>query len=139
MTDSGVGPVSGRAVGAGLVYFALTFAAGFALGTIRTLAISPRVGELAAVIVECPVMLNLAWIACGWTVRRCHVPAIASERLVMGVVAFATLILAEAGVGIALFGRTVAEHIGSYARPAAQVGLAAQIVYAAFPLMRRAR
>jgi len=37
-----------RVVGAGLLYFALTFGAGFLLGPIRILVLEPRVGVRAA-------------------------------------------------------------------------------------------
>ena len=131
-----VGPMQ-RAVIAAFAYFTLTFAAGFALGTLRTLLLAPRLGEMLAVIIEVPIMLTIAWWACGWDLRRFRVSHGTADRALMGLVAFALLMMAEAAVAIFLFGRTLAQHIVTFAEPAAEVGLAAQLVYAAFPLFRR--
>ena len=42
-----------RAIAAAVVYFALAFAAGFVLGTVRVMLVGPRIGEIAAVLIEC--------------------------------------------------------------------------------------
>lgn len=126
-----------RTYAAALTYFVLTFAAGFALGTIRVLLVVPLVGELIAVLVEVPLMLTIAWLACGWTLQRFQVPATTTDRLVMGSVAFALLMIAEVIVGTMLFGRTLAAQMATFRDVEAQIGLAAQIIYAAFPLISR--
>ena len=46
---------------AGVVYFAVVFATGFALGTVRTLWLAPALGERRAELLETPFMLA----ACG--------------------------------------------------------------------------
>ena len=74
-----------RAFAAATLYFAATFAAGFALGTFRTLFLAPRVGEFVAVLIELPIMLAVA---------------------------------------------------ATYATAQAEIGLSAQLAYAAFPLVR---
>lgn len=127
----------GRAVKAGGLYFVLIFGLGFVLGTVRTLLIEPRVGLGTATLVELPVMLVASWLACGWVIRRLAVPRQASARLVMGSVAFLLLMAGELGVSTLLMGRTVAEHVATYAEPARQWGLAAQVAFALFPLLRR--
>ena len=43
------------------LYAAIVFALGFALGTLRILFLAPVAGELAAAIVEVPLMLALSW------------------------------------------------------------------------------
>lgn len=45
-----------RAAIAGLAYFAVVFAAGFALGVLRVLFAMPILGETVAVLFELPVM-----------------------------------------------------------------------------------
>lgn len=55
-----------RAALAGLAYFTLVFAAGFGLGTLRVLALAPILGEGGAVLLELPIILAIAWMACRW-------------------------------------------------------------------------
>lgn len=122
---------------AGVVYFALVFAIGFVLGTIRVLVVIPRFGDTNAVLIELPVMLALSWMACAWIVRRFAVPPRAAERLMMGALAFALLMLGEVAVSVFGFGRTVAGHLATYQTPGAQLGLAAQVAFALFPWVQR--
>jgi hypothetical protein len=124
-----------RAVQLGLIYFACVFAAGFVLGTIRTLFLIPVMGELGAVLVELPVILSIAWAVCTRLLRDRHLTT--AEAVAMGATAFALLMVGEAGVSLLLAGRTMAEHLALYARPAHLIGLAGQLAFAAFPLLRR--
>jgi hypothetical protein len=66
------GPVTARAVLAGAAYAGIVFAGGFVLGTIRVLALSPRL--LPAVQLELPIMLALSWTTCRRITRRFAVP-----------------------------------------------------------------
>ncbi len=125
------------AIRAGATYFAIVFLIGFALGTVRTLVVAPRVGETAAVLIEAPALLAASWIACGWCVRRFGVPRRAAARLWMGGLAFALLMAAEAGVSVFAFGRTLAEHLAAYATAAGAIGLAAQALFGIIPVVRR--
>jgi hypothetical protein len=125
------------ALRAGAAYFALVFALGFMLGTARVLALAPALGETLATVIELPVMLAASWIACGWCVRHWHVPGARPLRAAMGVFAFALLMAAEASLSILLVGRTLAEHLARYAETGPALGLAAQLAFAAFPVLRR--
>ncbi len=70
-----------RAVEAAVVYAALVFAAGFVLGVLRVLLLAPQLGALVAVLVELPAMLAIAWVACGFSLRRSAIrPARRSGR-----------------------------------------------------------
>lgn len=128
-----------QAIRAGLLYFLAVFAIGFGLGTIRTLLVIPRLGAIAAVLIEVPVLLALAWLICGALLRSCAVPSGLLPRLAMGGTAFGVLLLAELVLAVALFGQSPTQHWASYRDPAAQIGLAAQILFAAFPVLRRMR
>jgi ABC-type uncharacterized transport system permease subunit len=121
---------------AGLAYFAVVFAAGFVLGTLRVLVLAPYVGETGAVLAELPVMLALSWLVCGGLIRRLAVPGEWRHRLAMGGVAFVLLMVAELAVSVLAFGRTPAEHLETYRSWNAALGLAAQLAFAAFPLVR---
>ncbi|TCP43118.1 hypothetical protein [Rhodovulum marinum] len=126
-----------RALAAGLAYVALVFAAGFALGTLRTLLVAPRVGETIAVILELPVMLALCWLAAGAVIARLALAPTLPARLTMGGVAFALLMGAELGVSILAFGRDLSGHLAHYATGPGALGLAGQLVFAAIPALRR--
>lgn len=117
-------------------YFATVFAAGFALGVLRTLVLEPRLGPVAAVALELPVMLGLAWLACGRILRRW--PLQPGQAAVMGAIALALLLLAEAALSVLLAGRTLSEHLALYAQAAHRLGLAGQLLFAAWPVVRAA-
>jgi len=126
-----------RAATAGLAYFALVFAAGFALGTLRVVVLTPRLGDPAtAVLLELPVMLGLSWMACRWLIARLDVPTAVSARLVMGGSAFATLMVAELGVSVLAFGRTLPAHLEHYRQLPTLLGLAGQMAFAVFPVIQ---
>lgn len=128
-----------RSLLAALVYFAIVFAAGFAMGMARVTALAPRLGEFAAVALELPVMLVVSWFSCRRLVGRLRVPAHIAPRAVMGGVAFVLLMAAEMTLAVAGFGRTPVEAVLEFAKPAGALGLAGQIAFALFPLLQLAR
>lgn len=105
--------MNGRAVGAGLLYFALTFAAGFALAPMRILVLEPRLGARAAELAELPLMLGISWLAASWTVRRFDVPPTFGARSAMGLIALTLMLLAEFALVLPLRGMTVAEYFAT--------------------------
>lgn len=125
----------GRIAAAGAAYFGLVFAAGFALGTIRTLFLLPALGALPAVALEMPIILTICWVAAGWVTRRWPMGAMA--RLAVGLLAFALLMAAEVGVSLYGLGRSWAGHLAHYHSLAGALGLAGQGAFAVFPLLRR--
>jgi len=124
---------------AGLVYFGVVFAAGFILGAIRVLVLVPRLGEMVAVLLETPLMLAVSWFASRWTTKRISVPGEVSPRLLMGMIAFALLMMAEAGVSVFAFGRTINDYLAEYLSAPGAIGLAAQIAFAIIPAMQRGK
>lgn len=123
-----------RALVAGSAFFLILFALGFALGTIRVMIIAPRFGELAATMVEVPVMLAAAFFTCRWAIRRWHVPPAPLIRWVMVVWFLILLLLFETFLGTMLFGRTVAELWATLMTTAGLLGLAAQTIAALLPV-----
>ena len=114
--------------------YALTvFAAGFLLGAFRVLWLAPRLGPTAAVALELPLILAVAWIACRRTATS--VPTTPRARLAMGGIAFLLLMAAEALIGTA-FGRGLAAQIRELTSAAGLLGLAGQIAFALFPLLQ---
>ncbi len=64
---------------------------------------------------------------------RLDVRQTAPARAVVG---FIVLMLAEAGLAVLVFGRSGAEHLTSYTSMPGMIGLAAQLIFAAFPVMQ---
>jgi hypothetical protein len=121
---------------AGATYFAIVYLAGFVFGTVRVLLLAPLIGEVAAVLLETPIILMASWIACRWCIKRFAVPAAAQLRLVMGGVAFGLLIVGELGVSIFVFGRSWDVTVATMASPLGLIGLSAQVIFALFPLVQ---
>lgn len=130
-----------RIILAALVYALAVFAVGFLVGTIRVLVLAPRTGSLAAVAIELPLMIAVSWLIARWVVARLHLPPRLPDRLGMGALAFAVLMLCELGLSVTLFGGTPGVFVRQYANADALLGLAGQLVFAAMPalLLLRAR
>ncbi len=111
-----------RIAAAGAAYFALAFAAGFALGTIRVLAVVPRIGERAAELVEAPLMLAVVVAAARFVVRRFVPGAPAAARLAVGLLGVALLLAVEFTVVLGA-ARPVACRILRRPRPGGGRGL----------------
>jgi len=131
--------MGGAALRAGLAYFALVFAVGFVLGTLRVLVVVPLLGEFFAVALEVPVMLAICWVACAILTRRFAVPAEMSPRLVMGGVAFVLLLGAELVLAATAFGRGPMAFATELARPTGAAGFAGQVLFAHFPWIQARR
>lgn len=124
-----------RIIGAAAIYWAMVFALGFVLGTVRVLWVIPRVGLVPATLMELPLILAASWFAAGWLVRRF---AIASPReaLTVGVLAFAILMIAECALAAVLSGQAPAIWLAGLHQPHALLGLAGQVVFALMPWRR---
>jgi hypothetical protein len=122
---------------AAAAYFGIVFAVGFVLGTLRVTVLVPNLGELVAVACELPLMLAASWWAAGYVLRRWPLPARPGPRLAMGMLALALLLAAELALDMVLGGRSAAEHFARYANPPEQIGLAAQVLFALMPWLRR--
>jgi len=124
-----------RTLLAGFAYWAVVFALGFVLGSLRVLWLAPLVGLVPATLIELPLMLGASWWASGWLVRRF---AIADKRagLAMGTFAFVLLTAAESAVGVGMMGLTPGQWLADFARPHAAIGLAGQVVFALMPWWR---
>lgn len=82
-------------VQAAVLYFALTYTAGFAFGTVRELFLTPKFGQLTATLIETPAMLLVTFFAARWIVSHFGPGLGASDLLSIGALAFTLLILAE--------------------------------------------
>jgi len=124
------------AIKAAMVYWAMIFALGFLLGAIRTYWIVPALGDVTiAVLAEIPFMLAASWWCARTLVRRYAVDRTA-RRAVMGGLAFALLMAAEATVGLILAGESLSDWLTSLWHMPGILGFASQILFALFPLMQ---
>jgi hypothetical protein len=121
---------------AGIAYFVIIFAAGFALGTARVLWLAPLAGEAAAMLAELPVMLTASWLAARWLVRRYDVRA-RRDRAAMGGLGFALLMGAELALAVAAFGQDAGEWLTALFAMPGVIGLAGQVLFGAMPLWVR--
>lgn len=119
---------------AALAYFLPVFALGFVLGTVRTLWLTPLLGEVPAVAAELPVMLAASWLLARRTVRR-HAVTASGTALAVGLIAFALLLLAELALAVTLAGQSPAAWAAALTRPAGALGLAGQALFALLPAM----
>lgn len=117
------------------MYFAGIFFLGFLLGTIRTLALVPIMGQLAAVLVELPFMLTASWFACARILK--HYATIREHRqlIIMGGSAFVWLMGTEIVLSVALFGQPLAEFAANLLSTHGIVGLAGQLAFGCIPLV----
>jgi hypothetical protein len=98
---------------AGVLYFALVFGAGLVLGPIRILWLVPRFGTRLAELMEAPVMLVVIILAARWIMRRFAVLSTVFQRLGMGCIALALLLVAEFTLVLRLRGLTIAEYLAN--------------------------
>ncbi len=126
-------------IAAGALWFAVLFALGFVLGTLRVLVTAPRLGDMPATLLELPVMLAAGWWLCRRLAARFAVPDTAAARGTMALVFLALLLCAEQLLGLTLFGRTPAQQLAASLAPAALLGLASQLLTVSFPLLQQRR
>jgi hypothetical protein len=123
---------------AAIAYWAVVFALGFVLGTIRVLWVIPLVGLMPATVIELPMILGASWFVAGWLVRRFAI-ARSGEALAVGGLAFAILMAAECLLAAALSGETPAQWLAGFRQPHALLGLAGQMLFALMPWWRAGR
>jgi hypothetical protein len=124
-----------RVVRAGLLYFALTFGAGFLLGPIRILLIEPRVGVRAAELLEIPVMIGVTLLAARWVTARLAVPPATGPRLGMGLLAAGLLLVAEFTLVLSLRGLTLEDYFASRDPISGSAYYASVLLLALLPLL----
>lgn len=124
---------------AALRYFALVFAAGFALGALRVPLLVPRLGERWAELLEMPLMACAICFAARHVVHRERLAP--GAALAAGLIAVALMLLAEALLVTLLRGLDLRDYVASRDPVSGLVYLAMLGVYALLPalLARRDR
>jgi hypothetical protein len=134
-----VGKLLALSAKAGVAYAVTVFAIGFLLGTARVLLLAPRVGPTIALSIEAPIILTASWYVSKLWARRLALGAEIPLRILVGGVAFVTLMTLEVALSISLFHRSIGEYLAELRSPAGAIGLGAQICFATFPLLQRTR
>jgi hypothetical protein len=120
---------------AGVIYFALVFAAGFVLGTIRVLWIVPRLGTRTAELIETPIMFVVTVLAARWIARRFSLRATPATRLAVGIVALAFLLATEFTVVLWIRGLTISKYFASRDPVSGTVYFGMLAVFAIMPFL----
>jgi hypothetical protein len=123
-----------RALKAGLLYFAVVFAAGFMLGIVRVLWLEPLLGVMWAELAEMPVMLAVILFSAHRIVGRFRLPARTAPRLIMGGLALALLLLVELTVVLQLRGLSLVAYLDSRDPIAGSTYGISLLIYALTPL-----
>jgi hypothetical protein len=118
------------------VYFGIVFGVGFLLGSVRVPLLAPRIGERFAELAEMPLMFVAIFLAAGYVLSK--FPRIQSPGawLVVGLLAFAMLVLAELLLAVVLASRGVGEYIASRDRVSGSVYLGMLVLFAVMPRWR---
>jgi len=130
-----VGKLLALSVKAGVAYAVTVFTIGCLLGTARVLLLAPRVGPTMAVSLEVPVILTASWCVSKIWVTHLGLEPEIRLRILVGVVAFITLMVLEVTLSIGLFHKSPGEYLADLRSPAGAIGLTAQICFATFPLL----
>ena len=94
-------------------YFALVFAAGFVLGVVRTSVLVPRIGVRMAELSEMPFMLVVIFVAARYVSAWFNLPAKATVRLGVGLLALACLMATELLLALLLQNLTPAQYLAT--------------------------
>lgn len=125
-----------RALIAGACYAVAVFLLSVPLGPVRVFFVTPQVGAVPAMLAELVVVLTIAWFLSAAFARWLKVPPDVPHRIVMGAVALAGVLAGELIVSLAME-RSLPLHFAAYAAVDQQLRLVAQLLFAAFPPLRR--
>jgi hypothetical protein len=123
-----------RSIEGGVLYFAIAFAAGFALGTVRVLWVVPWLGVRTAELAEMPIMLAVTVLSARWVSRRFSTPYAIPARLAIGLVGLALLLAVEFSVVLWLRGLTLEQYFATRDPVSGTAYFAMLALFAAMPL-----
>jgi hypothetical protein len=114
-------------------YFGVVFAAGFALGVIRTLWLVPALGERNAELLELPLMVIIYTAVAFHLVRRWEARLTVKRAIVAGASALLILLAFEFSVVLYLRGLTLNEYLESKDWLSGSAYLLSLLVFGAMP------
>ena len=124
-----------RTTVAGGLYFAWVFAAGFVLGFARIVWLVPWMGTRTAELAELPIMLLVTIGAARYFASRLQVPYRLSNRLVMGSIGAALLLIAEFTLVLQVRGISLQEYFATRDPVSSTAYYGAVLAFAIMPLL----
>lgn len=118
---------------AAVLYFAIVFGVGFLLGPIRVLLLEPRLGPVASVLIEAPVLIAAIVLAARWAPRAAGVPARTPHLLLTGIGALVLQQAADFAVGLFLRGMGTAQLLAQFATTEGRIYLILLGLFATMP------
>ena len=131
-----------RMLRAAVIYFAIVFAVGFALGPLRVLWLEPRIGAALAVLCEAPLLIVAMAIGARVAPAWAGMDGGWAGRLAVGLIALALQQTVDLAVGFGLRGMTLSDQIAYFATPPGLIDALSLAVFAVMPLavyVRRGR
>jgi hypothetical protein len=125
------------ALKAGIFYFLGIFILGFVMGAIRTFVFIPRVGALAGVLIEIPIMLTVSWYYSSKLKISYSISIETVYLIIFGGSAFVWLMLAEYSVSVYAFNQSPAQFFANIQTLPGSLGLFAQIVFGCIPVIQK--
>jgi hypothetical protein len=122
-----------KILAAALLYFLVVFGVGFLVGPVRVLYVEPRVGTIAAVMLEAPILLVAMVMGARYAVRWSGVPWSTSALLSVGVIALALQQIADVAVAVLLRGMSVGDHLRQFATTPGMIYAALLFAFAVMP------
>lgn len=119
---------------AGVLYFIITFGAGFILGPIRILWVAPYFGTRAAELIEMPVMLMVIYFSARWVVRYYKIQPAMTIRVGMGCLALGLMLIAEFTFVLWLRGLTINDYLESRDPVSGTVYCISLVMFALMPV-----
>lgn len=116
-------------------YFLMVYFAGFALGIIRELIITPTVGLSAALLMEMPVMAIASFFSARFVLDRAPDAKSPSDFLFIGCTAFVLLMIAEETMSRILRGISVFTFWADFGPLAALANIAGLGLFMLMPLI----
>lgn len=124
-----------KVAAAAVIYFIIVFGVGFLLGPVRVLVLEPRIGRLAATLVETPFLIAAMVLAARWVPRRIQLNREARSLLAVGFGALALQQVADYLVGLKLRGMSAAEQLEKFTTPEGLLYAGLLLLFALMPLI----
>lgn len=124
-----------RVAAAALLYCAIVFAVGLALGPIRVLWLEPKLGEVLAELCEAPFLLAAMVLASRWVPQVLRLRRDLASLGLMGVGALAIQQGADLAVGVYLRGIAPADQLAHFATAAGLIYAGLLVAFAAMPIL----